>query len=137
MAAVSTVAFADVEELVIAGLSAAAGTDAVSTSTPDQLEDHLPFRRVTAGPGSDDGITDRVLVDVETFAADRGSARDLAEADRVAVLALAGTAPLGDGRLIDDATTAARPQVVSFGNPAVVRVVASYWITQRRPRARS
>lgn len=127
--------WADLEELVIRGLSAANdGTTAISTSTPEQLETRLPWRRVTAGPGSDDSTTDRALVDVETFAPTRAQARDLAEHDRQAMLALAGTNPAGDDRLIDTVETSVRPQEVSFRNPGVVRFVASYWVTHRRPR---
>ena len=120
-----------VESVVIAHLEAALSV-AAGTSTPSNLEKALPFLRVTAGPGSDDGTTDSPLVDVEAFAATRHAAATLAEDARQAMLAL--SARNAGGALVDSVTTASRPSWVDYKNPAIQRYVAAYRLALRRPR---
>src|SRR5699024_1548307 len=74
----------DVEKLVIAHLNAALSVR-VATNLPANVESLPGFVRVSRGPGSDDGITDEPLVDVEAFAPSRGAAADLAEGARQAM----------------------------------------------------
>jgi hypothetical protein len=102
----------------------------VVNELPGQFEDQLPVTRVTLGPGTDDGVTDAPLVDVESFGADRAAMWTLAEQARQALHALAGHAH--DGVLVDSVTTATRPSYVDYGNPKVRRAVASYRVTLRR-----
>lgn len=102
----------------------------VVTVLPSNLETELPVVRVARGPGSDDGITDSPLLDVEAFAATRGQMWDLAEQARQAIHALAGTAT--GGALVDSVSTATGPTWVSYENPAVQRAVASYRMALRQ-----
>lgn len=103
----------------------------VATDIPGDVET-IPggFIRVTRGPGSDDGITDQPLLDVETFHPERHEAERLAERARQAILA----SPNRAGTLIDAAVTASTPARV-FYSPNVERYVASYRLRLRRPRA--
>lgn len=102
----------------------------VATKVPPQVEQELPFTRLSRGPGSDDGITDRPLLDVETFHSNENDAFDLAETTRQAILAMSGRAV--DGALVDTVSTVVGPVEVDYGNPAVVRIVASYRFAFRR-----
>lgn len=102
----------------------------VVTRLPANLESVLPVTRVTRGPGSDDGVTDAPLVDVETFAGDRVTMWQVAEQTRQALHALAGT--VVNGVLIDAVSTATGPVPVDYENPAVERAVASYRVELRR-----
>lgn len=119
----------DIQKLAVAHLSTALGVR-VATRTPDDLETAMPMVRVRRGPGTDDGITDSPLLDVEAFAATEQAAWDLAEDARQAVHDLDGRSV--DGALVDDVTTAAAPVAVDWGNPAVHRFVASYRLDLRR-----
>lgn len=102
----------------------------IASKVPARVETKLPFTRLRRGPGSDDGITDRPLLDVESFGATEGDAYDLAETTRQAMLALPGRAV--GGVLVDTVETAVGPTEIDYGNPAVTRVVASYRIAFRR-----
>lgn len=121
--------FALVEAVVIARLKTSG--HGAGTSTPDRLELSLPFHRVTRAGGTDDGITDDALVDVETFAATRNEAAKIAEETRQSLLALA--AEKSAGALVDSVRTARAPGWVDYKNPAVSRYVAAYRMTLRRP----
>lgn len=115
-------------------LKAATGTRTV-THLPDNLTGNLPLYRVTRGPGSDDGITDSPLIDVESFTASEGpdaidAMWDAAEDARQAMHALAGT--VVDGALVDTVTTSTSATYVDYGNPAVNRTVASYRLALRK-----
>jgi len=123
--------WADVEVVVTTHLREATGARAGS-KLPGDLTGSLPVLRVTRGPGTDDGVTDSPLVDVEAFGADLDAAWALAEDAREAMHALRGRAI--DGHLIDTVTTAVTPVRVDYGNPAVERVVASYRLAQRKTR---
>ncbi len=102
----------------------------VATTTPANLEDQMPMVRVRRGPGSDDGVTDAPLLDVETFAGTDRGAWDLAEQARQAIHGLGGKAV--NGALVDSVTTAQSPVNVDWENPAVERYVASYRVTFRQ-----
>lgn len=122
-------AWPDLELLAVTYLSDQLGVRVV-TVLPADLADHLPLIRVARGPGDDDKVTDSPLLDVETFAADRGGMWDLAEDTRQALHALAGRAV--DGKLVDTVTTATGPTWVEYGNPAAHRAVASYRFALRQ-----
>lgn len=107
----------------------------VGTKVPDKVETKLPFTRITRGPGSDDGITDTPLLDVETFAGSSEDAFSMAEDARQAMLGLPGRAV--EGALVDTVRTAVGPVEADYGNPAVVRVVASYRVAFRKTFDRS
>jgi hypothetical protein len=117
-------------EATVRGYLAGVLAGRVVTVLPSQLEASLPVTRVTRGPGSDDGVTDGPLLDVETFAATRGAMWDLAEETRQALHKLAGKAH--GGVLVDTVTTAVGPVYVDYGNPAVQRAVASYRLALRQ-----
>lgn len=115
-------------------LKAATGVRTVTT-LPENLTGNLPLYRVTRGPGSDDGITDSPLIDVETFTAageanDDDAMWDAAEDARQAMHALAGT--VVNGALVDTVSTATSPTYVDYGNPAINRTVASYRLALRK-----
>jgi hypothetical protein len=88
------------------------------------------FYRVTRGPGTDDGVTDQPLLDVETFAANESAAWAAAEDAREAIHDLAGRAV--NGALVDSVTTSVAPNAVDYGNPAIFRVVSSYRLHLRK-----
>lgn len=113
------------EKLAVAHLTAATGKRA-ATKTPDNLEAEAAegFYRVTRGPGSDDGVTDSPLLDVESFGTTETSAWELAEDARQAVHKLRGKAV--NGVLVDTVSTASGPVLVDWGNPGIHRYVASY-----------
>ena len=113
----------DVEALVVAHLSTALNVR-VTTKLPGNFT--MPIVRVTRGPGSDDGISDFSLCDVEVFAATTGAMWTLAEDAREAMHALHNTG------LIDTVDTATSPTRVSYEQPGVERAVASYRLTARK-----
>lgn len=120
--------FADLETLLVGYLAAATGVRTVTT-LPATLEEDLPVYRVSGVGGNDDRLTDRVTVDVEAFAADRGASHDLAEDARQALHAAAHTAL--DGWLIDTVTTEARPMWIDYANDHVQRFIATYGVATR------
>lgn len=124
-------AWPDVERLAVAYLSERLGVR-VSTKVPNNLTSVLPMVRIIRGAGSDDGITDSPLLDVEAFAGDQPAASALAEDAREALHDLAGRAVNGD--LVDTVATATGPVRLDWGNPAVERYVASYRLGLRRKR---
>ena len=122
----------DVEALVRAWLLEALPSGVrVSTATPDTLEG-VKVVKIAVSTGTDDGVSDRALLDVQTFAPKRHEARDLAEQCRDALLALGGRDGSDDGtELVDHVTTSLRPSWVDYKNPHTHRFVASYWVTTR------
>lgn len=119
----------NVTKLSVFYLKAATGVRTV-TVLPTDLADQLPIYRVKRGPGSDDGITDSPLVDLESFAATEDAMWELAEDARQAMHALRGQ--VVNGALVDSVTTATAPTDVDYGNPAVHRAVASYRLNLRK-----
>lgn len=114
------------EKLAVAALSNADTGVKAATKTPDDLAAKAVkgFYRVTRGPGSDDGVTDSPLLDVESFGTTETSAWELAENARQTVLKLRGRAV--NGVLVDTVSTASGPVLVDWGNPGIYRYVASY-----------
>lgn len=113
------------EKLAVAHLTAATGKR-TATKTPADLEQVAAagFYRVRRGPGTDDGITDEPLLDVESFATTETAAWNLAEDARQVVHALRGK--VVGGALVDTVDTATGPVYVDWQNPAIFRYVASY-----------
>lgn len=123
-------AWPDVEAIVVAYLESTLAPVQVATSTPDDLS--VPFVKVAVSTGTDDGVNDRALVDVQAFAPTREGARNLAEDCRTALHALTGRDYSADGsELIDRVMTSLRPAWVDYKNPRTHRFVASYWLTTR------
>lgn len=118
----------DVERLAVAYLKAALSVR-VATKVPGDVDSLPGFVRVARGPGSDDGITDAPLLDVEAFAASQGAAADLAEDIRQAMYDLRGTAV--NGALVDHVSTATGPVRIDY-SPNVERYVASYRLHLRQ-----
>lgn len=113
------------EKLAVAYLKEQTGKR-TATKTPDDLKVLAAdgFLRVSRGPGSDDGVTDSPLLDVESFATTETSAWELAESARQALHRLRGRAV--NGVLVDTVSTATGPVLVDWGNPGIHRYVASY-----------
>lgn len=104
----------------------------VATKVRADVDTRDAFIRVRRGPGSDDAITDSFLVDVETFTLSSRPAEawPLAEGARSAMHAL--SADVLWGVLVDSVTTASAPTEIDYGNPKVVRYVASYRVRVRK-----
>lgn len=116
------------ERVIPPRLTEALGIEA-GPATPADLS---IFLRVSIASGSDDGLNDSTLVDIEAFAPTREGAYNLADDARAVMLAMGGTDRSRDGNeLIDTVLTATRPTWVDYRNPNVHRVVASYRVTTR------
>lgn len=126
--------FPDVVPVVVAHLSEVLWLPPgrVATKVRADVEALDGFVRVARGPGSDDEVTDSFLVDVETFtkANAAASAWPLAEGARQAMHSLAGTV-VRDVQ-VDSVSTSTAPTEVDYGNPKVVRYVASYRVALRK-----
>lgn len=126
-------AFVDAEALLADYLETATSIR-TGTALPEKLEEALPICRVTGIGGTDDRITDRVRVTVESFAALRTDAHDQAEAARMLMLALAHTQLRdagGSGWVIDTVETLSRPTWIDYANDHVQRFIATYELTSR------
>jgi hypothetical protein len=132
----------DIHPLTVAHLRAALGMPEGSVSTKVHggdanevgsmewfVTNHGGFVRVVRGPGTDDGVTDAPLLDVEAFAPSEKAAWDLAERAREAMHDLAGAAV--NGVLVDTVSTATAPVRVDY-SPNVERFVASYRMNLRK-----
>jgi hypothetical protein len=114
--------FPDLEDAVIDLLADLVADDSIGTATPSDLEDHLPFIRVTRFGGADDRITDTASLDIDVFGSSRAVAKPLAEVARQRLLA----APhIVSGTVIDTVTTLAAPTEVPWGDQQVRRWTAS------------
>lgn len=118
-----------VEKVIVAALNGSLDRGRAGTKIPARVETLDGFVRVSRGPGSDDGWTDRPLVDVEAFHADQAAAWDVADNARQVLLGLSGSSSAG--HLIDSVETAGAPNLVFYGSH-VERYVASYRVTYRR-----
>ena len=116
------------ERVVVAALNAEAGVRA-GTKVPAEVDTLPGFLRVSRGPGSDDGVTDSPLVDLEAFAPTQLAAAELAEDARQIMHSLKGR--VFAGSLIDTVATSVGPTRVDY-SPNVERYVASYRISFRR-----
>lgn len=117
------------EKIAVRALNDNLARGRAGTKLPAKVEELDGFVRVARGPGSDDGITDSPLLDVEAFHKDQTVAWEIAEDARQIVLALA--ASNAAGHLIDAVNTATSPNYVYYG-PHAERYVASYRVSYRR-----
>lgn len=106
------------------------GTFRTGRVFPPNVQDMLPFCRVTDIGGNDDGITDRPLIDVDIMAATFKQARDLAVGVQARVLGCPWRA--SNGVVLDRARTAMRPHDVPWDDDNVFRFYGSYIISARR-----
>lgn len=124
----------DIRPVAVAHLTTALGLaqGRVATKVHQNVDTFDRFVRIARGPGSDDSVTDSFLLDAETFTltAAPDDAWPLAEDVRQAMHALAGR--VVNGVLIDSVSTSAAPTEVDYGNPKVVRFVASYRLNLRQ-----
>ncbi|WP_443705804.1 phage tail termination protein [Saccharothrix coeruleofusca] len=130
----------DAEELVMALLrQAPALAPTVTQTTPPNLGDNGPVIQVLRVGGTDDGITDRPLVEVAVFAPSYKQAIGIAEQVRQRMLGAGGTRvptpTYPDGVLVDRCVTATSPQEVPYDNPELRRKLATYQVELRRPRS--
>lgn len=117
------------EVALVAYLQAETGTR-VATKIPGDVETLPRFVRVARGPGSDDLVTDSILIDVEAFAPTYAAAADLAEEVRQAIHRLSGRK--AGAVLVDRVRTSTSPMWVDYKNPATNRFVASYRFEYRQ-----
>ena len=116
------------EPELVKHLSAVLGVR-VGTRVPPDVDDLDGFVRVARGPGSDDGLTDSPLVDVEAFAPTEIGAARLAEQARSVFHALRGGRRLA-GILMNSISTAMSPTFLQY-SPSISRYVASYRLHYR------
>lgn len=101
----------------------------VHTSLPADLQDRLPLQRVRRIGGSDDEVTDVARVVVETYAATRDGARDLAEQTRQRFKRRRARTSVG---IMDRATTEVAPYTTASPNADVRMRTAIYRMSMRR-----
>lgn len=107
------------------------GTITSGTVTDSKLDQYVTagaFLRVGVVDSSDDGITQRVLVDIEIFAASRAVAYALAEQIRGIMLSRREF----DGMLVDQARTVSGPKRVPWDNNNIRRFLVTSRISTRR-----
>lgn len=104
----------------------------VANATPEDLHEHEYFVRVLRGTADDDGITQRVLIDVDTFTLNYGQAFPFAERVLAELHQLSGQA--ADGLLIDRLVTVTGAAQKAWPVPAVTRVGLTVRVECRRPR---
>ncbi|WP_405159839.1 hypothetical protein OG203_25685 [Nocardia sp. NBC_01499] len=114
----------DAEAVMVALLDPIAQTDTVMTPATK-----VPFIQVNRVGGTDDGITDRPVVQVAVFGATRAQAWALAEEVRHAVRAAAGS--MVGGVLVDDTRTALGHQQIPEIDPDDRRVISTYQLSFR------
>ncbi|MCO6011415.1 hypothetical protein NE236_41345 [Actinoallomurus purpureus] len=126
--------FPDVERAVM-DLLADLVTDPadVGTRIPADLQTRLgagrKVIRVRCIGGDDDRFTDYPRVDVEVYASTRAVAMPLAETIRQRLISRPRQTAFG---VIDRATTEVRPQEISYDDPDVRMVTATYRMSLRR-----
>lgn len=102
-----------------------------SVQTPGNLEDVMPFHKISVVRGQDDTVTDTTVVDIETFARSWSQAAEEAEAIRTAMLSMAGKTDEQGRWLIDSVSTISRPVWVDYRNPAIQRFIGTYQLAMR------
>lgn len=99
------------------------------TATPADLQQILPFVRVTLVTGRDDGVTDYSVVDIDVYTATRQQGYDLAEDIRARLL----DAPHRAGTVvIDKVRTETKPFQADWEDQNVRRRIATYRFSARR-----
>lgn len=110
------------------------GTEHVGSETPPDLQQRLPFVRVTRYGGGDDGVTDTAEVDVDVYGTRRTPTFKLAEAIREVLLAAPHVLHTPDGPVVCDsvATITGPFQPPGGDDDTVRRFTASYSARFRR-----
>lgn len=124
-----TRAFVEVQGLLVnyfTGLGVYAG---VSTKTPANLLNVLPFARIQRIGGVDTTVEDEAHIDIDTFAATEAAACDLAMSARESMFGLNNK--VIDGSLIDKVRTLIAPVWVDWQDENVQRYVATYTLCVR------
>lgn len=120
-----------IEKVAVAVLQGVGGAR-VATKVPTAVEEEEDgFVRVSRGPGSNDGVTDSPLLDVESFHPLQETAWHLISLARQRLISLGGDSV--DGHLIDSVTVATGPTEVFYG-PHVERYVMSMRVNFRKSR---
>lgn len=122
--------FPDVERALLDLIAPLLGSaEQTGTETPADLQQRLPFGRVTRVGGPDDGISDRAVVDVDVFAATRSQAYDIAESVRQLLLAAPHAVA---GVVLDSVGTIVGPRELPWADENVRRWSATYRAVARR-----
>ncbi|WP_335936620.1 hypothetical protein [Streptomyces sp. PTD5-9] len=119
--------FPDIEDLLVQALADLSRT---GTVYPPGLEGRLPFTRVRRIGGGDDRRTDTALVEVETAAATRAQAWQVAR--QVQQRLISGPLRVPGAGVMDRAVTDVGLRGVLHDNPAVRCVLATYRVSARR-----
>lgn len=123
-------AFPDAERIVGDLLADLVAAGSVGNETPANLQDVLPFIRVRRIGGTDDRITDTARVDVDAYAADATTAKDLAEQARQRIIT--GFAVTAHG-ILDRGYTESGPALLPVDDTAGIRrVTTTYRVSARR-----
>lgn len=101
----------------------------VNDNTPNDLDQRLPFIRLSGFAGDDDGWSQHVVVDVDVFTASRADGRALAE--QIHQLFLSGPHVLTDC-VIDWIRTVQTPARAQWDNTDLTRFTGTYRVTTRR-----
>lgn len=120
-------AWADAEEI---GLELFETVSATALATPVDLQPPLTVVRCITS--SNDWITTRPRLQVQTYGGTHAQARDMAEQGRQLVLASPNTVVAGAS--IDYASVEQAPVYVDYGHPDIHRYIATYRFEYRRPR---
>lgn len=123
--------FPDAEKVVMDLLSSVGPTSTVTGAVVSP-----PAILIQRVGGTDDGVTDRPVVQVTCLGATRHDAWDMARQAQQVILASAGTAVTGSlvsGVLVDTARTVTPPDQIPDRNSALRPVAAQYRFGFRRP----
>lgn len=96
---------------------------------PDPLEYALPMIVVARIGGPNEGVIDRPMIAVDTFAVDRDSAGDLAEDVRTALFWQLVNAPFLNGAVVTRVTTISGPHYVPYDDKDLRRFTATYGLS--------
>ena len=122
--------FPDTERALVYLLAdLAGGLGSIGTETPANLGTRAKYVRVRRFGGTDDGITDLSIMDIDAFATDRTTAIATAEAIRDRLY----TGPHHvDGVVLDRVVTSTSPREIPWSGDEVRRWAATYRVTARR-----
>lgn len=101
----------------------------VDTQTPSNLQDVLPFFRLSLVTGSDNGVTDYSVVDLDVFADSRDAAYALSEDIRSRLTGRSHR--IGTFRL-DRVLTEEKPRRLPWEDTNIRRYGATYRVSARR-----
>lgn len=120
--------YPDVERALIGYLSEQVAE--AGDQTPPDLS--RPFVRVQRVGGADDGLTDRVRIEVATYAPTRVESQALAEHARQLITACESTSAAGI--FVDNVINEAHTGRTAYDNYDVRRISSTYRLSVRRPR---